>query len=331
MTILITGGTGFVGLGLAERIVAEGDDVILFGIAPPPDYLRSRLPGDRVRVAVGDVRSATDIRSACCDAAIDMVIHMAAVTAGPVKERSNPEQILSVNVEGTAVILKTLASGVPPRRIVIASSGAAYGFAAAGGDGRLSETMTCPAPAGLYGISKLAGEQVALRLGEIYGLDVRVVRLGTVYGPWEYPTGVREVMSPQRQILQCVATGRAAILPRAMPSDWIYVRDVARGIMAVARARELEPRLLNLGGSAIFDLLDWCGAVSSRRPGFTWRLAAPGEEANIRCNPPNDRAPLDNRLVAQSMGFQPDFDLATAVDDYLGWLESLPAALWRDA
>jgi nucleoside-diphosphate-sugar epimerase len=331
MTVLITGGTGFVGLGLAERLIEEGGEFILFGAAPPPEYLRRRLSLDRVRITLGDIRSASDINAACRSAAIELVVHLAAVTAGPAKERDDPEQVISVNVEGTAVLLKELARDARPRRIVVASSGSAYGYIAGGPEGRLNERTACPSPTSIYGISKLASEGVALRLGELYGLDVRVARLGTVYGPWEYPTGVREVMSPQRQILQCLAARREALLPRPMKTDWIYVRDVARGVIALARAPALEDRLFNLGGGEVFDLLDWCQALAARRPGFNWRLAASGETANIQCNPPQDRAPLDSRRIAEGIGFAPTFDLARAADDYLAWFESLPPGCWNEA
>jgi len=330
MTVLITGGTGFVGLALAELLVENGADIILFGSAPPPDDLRRRLPVNRAHIALGDVRSASDIAAACRGASIEIVFHLAAVTAGPAKERDDPAHVLSVNVEGTAITLKTLARDLRPRRVVVASSGSAYGYVAGGPDGRLSERTTCPAPTSIYGISKLAGEGVALRLGELYGLDVTVARLGTVYGPWEYPTGVREVMSPQRQILQCLSAGRTAILPRPMRTDWIYVRDVASGLVALAHATALTDRVFNLGGSQVFDLSDWCRAVAKHRSGFSWRLAALGEAANIECNPPQDRAPLDSRLLTQVTGFAPAFDLANATEDYLAWFDSLPPASRRD-
>ncbi|HEV2547549.1 MAG TPA: NAD(P)-dependent oxidoreductase [Stellaceae bacterium] len=332
MTVLITGGTGFVGLGLADRLTEEGGDIILFAAAPPPEYLRRRLPLDRVQIALGDIRSVSDINAACRSATIDLVFHLAAVTAGPAKERDHPDQVLAVNVEGTAILMKTLARSARPRRIVVASSGSAYGYITGGpNNGRLNEQTACPAPTSIYGISKLAGEGVALRLGELYGLEVRVARLGTVYGPWEYPTGVREVMSPQRQILQCLAAGRTAVLPRPMKTDWIYVRDVARGLIALAQAPALEERLFNLGGGEVFDLLGWCQALAARRPGFSWRLGAPGETANIRCNPPRDRAPLDSRRITEATGFAPAFDLAAAADDYLAWFESLPPHSWTEA
>ena len=325
MTVLITGGTGFVGLALAEQLLAEGETCVLFGAAPPPEYLRQRLSADPVRIALGDARSAADIEAACRGMLIELVFHLATVTAGPAKERGEPEEVLSVNIEGTAVLMKALARGIAPRRVVVASSGSAYGYIAGGPDGRLNERTACPAPSSIYGISKLASEGVALRLGELYDIDVRVARLGTVYGPWEYPTGVREVMSPQRQILQCLRAGRTAILPRPMKTDWIYVRDVARGLLALARAPALHDHLFNLGGGELFDLLDWCRTLAERHPRFSWRLATPGEGANIQCNPPQDRAPLDSRRIAAATGFTPVFDLAKAADDYLAWCQSLPA------
>ena len=321
MTALITGGTGFVGLGLAEHLAAEGGEVVLFGAKPPPEALALRL-ADRVRVSLGDVRSEADLARVLGEAAFDPVFHLAAVTAGPAMEREHPRHVLSVNVEGTAAVLDALARQRPPPRVIAASSGAVYGLAEAGPGGRLSVSAACPRPATLYGIAKLASEQVALRLGEVRGLDVRVVRLGPVYGPWEYPTGVREVMSPQRQIMDCIGTGRVAVLPRAMPADWLYVRDAARGLAAVARSPALRGDVLNLGGGAVFDLIDWCRLISGRRPALSWRLAQPGEPATIVCNPAHDRPPLDNGRILRATGFCPTFDASAAAEDYLAWLDS---------
>lgn len=321
MTALITGGTGFVGLGLAEHLAAEGGDVVLFGAEPPPEALARRLPADRVRVSIGDVRSETDLARVLGEVPVDLVFHLAAVTAGPAMEREHPRRVLSVNIEGTAAVVEAVTRQRPPPRVVAASSGSVYGPMATGPGGRLSESETWPRPASIYRTSKLAAEQVALRLGEVHGLDVRIVRLGPVYGPWEYPTGVREVMSPPRQIMDCAATGRAAVLPRAMPADWLYVRDAARGLAAAARSPELRGLVVNLGGGAVFDLTDWCRLISERRPALSWRLAQPGEPATIVCNPAHDRPPLDNNRIIRATGFRPAFDARAAADDYLAWLD----------
>lgn len=322
MTALITGGTGFVGLGLAEHLAAEGGDVVIFGVKPPPEALARRLPADRIRILTGDVRSEADLARALSERAVDLVFHLAAVTAGPQMEREHPRRVLSVNIEGTAAVLEAVAQQRPPPRVVAASSGSVYGLAEAGAGGRLSESGTWPRPASLYAISKLAGEQVALRLGELHGLDVCVVRLGPVYGPWEYPTGVREVMSPLRQIVDCAAGGRPVVLPRAMPADWLYVRDAARGLAAAARSPELGGLVVNLGGGAVFDLTDWCRLISERRPALSWRLAQPGEPATIVCNPAHDRPPLDNGRIIRATGFRPVFNPRAAADDYLAWIDA---------
>jgi len=322
MAVLISGGTGFVGLALAERIIAEGGDAILFGSRPPPDEMLECFPPDRIKVVLGDVRSRNDMRAACRSSPIDAAVHLAAVTAGPLTERNEPERVISVNVEGTATFLLVLAREIRPRRVVVASSAAVYGFAGPGADGRLAEEEARLAPAALYGISKLAAEQTALRLGAIHGLDVVAVRLGALYGPWEYRTGMRDLMSPQQQVLDCVDAGRDAVLPRPLSADWLYSRDAARGLMALVLAGRLGSRVFNLGGGDVFGLDQWCAGLAARRPGFAWRFAtAGGESANIVSTLPQDRAPLDNGRLIRAMAFEPAYDLETGLDDYLAWRE----------
>jgi nucleoside-diphosphate-sugar epimerase len=322
MTILITGGTGFVGLAVAEQVLREGGAAILFARKPPPDNLLRRLPAGKLRIAVGDVRSAADLAAACRDDPIDEVIHLAAMTPGPERERADPQAILSVNVLGTAATLKAMADGPRPRRIVVMSSVAVYGFSSAAPAGAYGEDRTCPAPASLYGITKLAAEQTALRLGEVYGLDVRAIRLGPVFGPWEYATAVRDAMSPHRQVLEHAAAAIPVLLPRPMQADWIYSRDAARGILAVLRAPRLVHRVFNLGGAVVSDLVQWCTAVTAREPGLVWRVAAQGELPNVAYNLARDRAPLDNGRIVREVAFHPRYLLPAAADDYLAWRSS---------
>ena len=67
-------------------------------------------------------------------------------------------------------------------------------------------------PVALYGISKVAAEQAALRIAQLRDIDVRVIRLGPVFGPWELPSRVRDALSPHHQILAMARDGIDVVL-----------------------------------------------------------------------------------------------------------------------
>lgn len=98
-------------------------------------------------------------------------------------------------------------------RFVYVSSIALYGNTAHCAE-KLTEDMTNLMPQTLYEISKFASEKIALRYKALYGLDLTSVRLGDVFGPWERPTGVRNLMSAPYQTLKMAIQGQTAVLPR---------------------------------------------------------------------------------------------------------------------
>ncbi|MBY0361141.1 MAG: NAD(P)-dependent oxidoreductase, partial [Phreatobacter sp.] len=96
MTILITGGTGFVGAATVDHLAAAGEEVVVLAAhAPEPGWLPHG-----VAVTIGDVRDGDGLRALMSAHRFSAVIHAAAITAGPDMERAHPERIVSVNVGG---------------------------------------------------------------------------------------------------------------------------------------------------------------------------------------------------------------------------------------
>lgn len=318
MKVLITGGSGFVGLALTEKLLADGAEVCLFSAAAPPAALADRLACDRLRVVTGDVRSADAVDSALALSGATHLVHAAAITPGPEREVREARTILDVNIGGTVnAVERAAAAGLA--RAVVLSSVAVYGFSPPAASGLYEEAGSAPAPATLYGISKLAAEQTALRLGALHGLDTRAVRLGPVFGPWEYATGLRDAMSPHQQILAAARAGRSIVLPRPMRADWLYSRDVGAGLVALLQSDTLAHRLYNLGAGRMTDLPQWCIALERAGLLVDWRVAREGETSDIRYNLAQDRAALAIDCIAADTGFRPGANLEVQANDYLDW------------
>lgn len=325
MATLITGASGFVGLALAEHLLSRGDHVVGYDLAPPPEHaLRTfaALPG-RFDAVAGDVRDGDRLAHALRLHAADRLVALAAVTADAQRERAAPQSIFEVNVGGVlAAISAAAACGLT--RVLLGSSGAVYGASGAE-PGPLDEVRTPLRPEGLYGLSKQAAETAAMRLAALHGLDLVVGRLGTCFGPWEAATGVRDTLSAPLQVLQHARRGQVAVLPRAGRRDWLYVRDAAAALAALLDRPALPAPVYNLAAGFEWPLTQWCDHVAAWHPGFEWRLARPGEAANISYYASYDRASMAIDRLRADTPFTPRFDIAAAAADFRAWDQAAEA------
>lgn len=322
MAILVTGAAGFVALNVVEHLLTSGRDVVgLDRIPLPPRAARdfARLPG-RFTLIGGSILSAADLSRALTIAPIEAVIHCAVITAGAAREIADPETIVAVNIQGAVgTLMATARRGV--RRFVYPSSGSIYGHAARG-VAVIEEDSLLPSPVMLYGLTKRAAETILPRVAETHGVRFTAARLGSVYGPWEYATGVRDTLSPMLQALECARAGQEAVLGPPWAGDYIYARDVAAGLVRIADAAALSRTVYNLGSGRAVNVAEWCTALVPLLPGFRWRCAAAGEPYNIESHTGFDRGAFDISKISAETGFAPRFDFASAPKDYLRWLDA---------
>jgi UDP-glucuronate 4-epimerase len=295
--------------------------------SPLPEAARRAFAGQPGRLvsAVCDVRDADALRVLMREHRPRRLVTLAAITAGEARERLAAQTIFEINVGGVLAAINAAADcGV--ERVLHASSGSVYGQS-----GRLPalllEDSTPLRPEGLYGMSKRAAEEAALRLAQLHGLPLVVGRLGTCFGPWEADTGVRDTLSAPLQVLTCARRGETAILPREGRRDWLYVRDVAAAMATLLDQPHWRHATYNLAAGFEWSVADWCACIAPRHPGFAWRLAEPGEQPTIDYFADYDRASMDIQRLLEDTPFRPRFDLADADADYHHWIREHGAGL----
>ncbi|MGJ7522231.1 NAD-dependent epimerase/dehydratase family protein [Variovorax sp. LT1P1] len=314
---LVFGGAGFVGLNIAERLLADGEAVVLFDRQPPPGAAIDAFatgPGS-LEVVLGDVTDVNAVTRAMTYE-VDTVVLGAAVTADAARETRDPETILQINLMALTPILRA-ARDAGVRRVINLSSAAAYGKAAMGV--AMVDEDTPPQPTGLYGITKFTSEMIGGRLADLWSLDFVSLRLSGVFGPWERATGVRDTTSPQFQITEAARRGTPALLARPGVRDWVYAPDVARAVHAVAKAPSLQHRVYNVSSPDSWSALAWGERLAALRPGFECRLAREGEAPSIDLHAPADRAPLSVARLQAEFGWQAGFGMDASADHLEAW------------
>jgi UDP-glucose 4-epimerase len=299
-TFLVTGGSGFIGSHVVDRLVAEGAaEVVVFDARLRPQNLKQAVESGRVRTLEGDVSDPEALREALGRAS--GVFHMAVLPLGPCSE--DPRRCLEVNVEGTFNVLES-AKDAGVKKVVFSSASSVYGDT--------NETMDESHPLGartMYGASKIAGEYLVHALGDLYDLDYVILRYMNVYGP-------RQEGGLVINVLRRIRGGeRPTIMGDGSQSfDFVHVADVASANVR-AMASDVTGESFNVGG----------GNEVTVRQIVDSLLEATGSslEPDIRADekvPMTRRVGSSERAMAE-LGWQPEFDLQRGLGDVVSTTE----------
>lgn len=261
-TILVTGGAGFIGSYLVERLLDGGAAVRvldnlstgslrnLHGAAQrfrgQTDASRHVVHDGRLEVVIGDIRDREVVRKAARN--VDAVFHLAALP-GAALGRVSAAELQAVNVQGTLNVLEgAVAEGVT--RLVFASSAAVYGTPES-----LPVSESCPLrPESLFAASKLAAEMYCRTYGTIHPLDVVSLRYFTVYGPRQ-GNATDGALIPE--LIETLLERRST-LPHsdATAEDLTYVDDAVEATWAAAEAPGAGGQVINIGSGRMSSVLE---------------------------------------------------------------------------
>lgn len=319
MTVLITGGAGFVGLNIARQLLELGQHVVSYGLEAPPSWAMRHLEklDGQITVKTGDVRDRDQLCETMQNYGVRRVVHGAAVTAGLSREASNAQLIAAVNLGGTIEVLEAaLKSGI--ERVVQLGSGSVYGTSVKQ-QGWLDETDDVPLPDSLYGITKYAAERTALRYRQTRELDVVVARLGVVFGRWEYDTGVRDTLSIPLALTQLAEAGGHARFRAELPNDWVYVTDVANAVVRLLQSPSVPQPLYHVSSGQRWSAVSWCERLREHYPSFSFEVVDDLNKANVGQQAPVPRPPFSIARIQADMDYRVQFHEPEAFSDYIAW------------
>jgi nucleoside-diphosphate-sugar epimerase len=326
---LVIGGAGFMGLAIVEQLLLTDEPVLVFDTIP--------LPDDAVRLLKPIGPSLTAVQGSVCDRAalaalferhpVKRIINCAAHTPTALQEKQDPRVIFEVNQLAVLDILQHARDRNLP--FIQVSSSGSFGEIQfrEGFDAETIGEDVLKDPISFYGISKNAAEQIVLRYGDLFGVDARIARVGVIWGPWEYATGVRHIFSAQLQMLRLAMKGEHARLGRDSIKDFGYVRDAGAGVVALTRAQNLRSKVFHISSAVPWTLMAFAEELCRHFPKFTYTIAKSGEAPNVTVSRAKDRVRLDISRIRDEAGFSPKFDLASSVADYVAWAKQTTS--WR--
>jgi nucleoside-diphosphate-sugar epimerase len=306
---VVTGGAGFIGLHLAERLLCDGAQVRVVdnfatgkreNIAPLLPHL------ELIEASVTD-REALDraFRGA------DYVLHQAALPSVP-RSIEDPLTTHHYNATGTlTVLMAARAAGV--KRVVYAASSSAYGEIEA----EYKVESMPPQPLSPYGVSKLTGEYYCSAFTRVYGLETVALRYFNVFGPRQDETSQYSAVIPR--FLAAMLRGQPPTIygDGRQSRDFTYIDNVVHGNLLALRAPDAPGEVINLAMGGSISLLDLAARINALlgtdiapehlppRPGDILHSCAAMEKA------------------AALLGFRPVVDFDSGLARTLAWYRDL--------
>jgi len=293
MRFLVTGGAGFLGAALANRLARDGHQVRAI------DDLSAGVPArldERVLFTRGDVADRPKLWTLLQD--VDCVYHLAARVL--VSESIlYPREYNEVNVGGTVSVMEAMRdAGV--RRVVLTSSGAVYGEQAE----QPVREDAAPNPQSPYAVSKLAAEYYVRTIGALWGIETVILRIFNAYGPGQNLPVFHPPVMP-RFLQQALGGGSLVIFGGGgQTRDFAYIDDVVGALVAAATASDVDRRIINVGSGRETSVNELAALVAKAVGRGVEVLHSPAEGGGV------SRLCADIAVAHRLLDYEPRVDLA---------------------
>ena len=309
MRILVTGGAGFIGSHLVEKLLGVGHEVVIvddFNDFYDPQIKQANIAGFAKDVAVChvDLRENDSVRTVFSREKVDVVVHLAA-RAGVRPSIQSPRLYYDTNVLGTLHLLEAArAKGV--ERFIFASSSSVYG---ASKTVPFSEQEHLTQTLSPYAATKIGGEFLCSTYSHLYKMQIVALRYFTVYGPRQRPD--LAIHQFTRRI--CAGDPIDQFGDGTTQRDYTYIDDTIQGTMAALDYNGPPYDVFNLGESQTIQLKDLISAIEN----------AVGKKAKISrlSEQPGDmpRTYADISKARKLLGYNPTTKLSEGLPKFVEW------------
>jgi nucleoside-diphosphate-sugar epimerase len=306
--VLVTGGGGFIGSHIVDRLLADGHDVrVLDNFATGRRENLLDVLAD-IELVEGDIQSYERVHNAV--SGCEVVLHQGALPSVP-RSVQDPLTSNATNVTGTLnVLLAARDSGV--RRVVYASSSSIYG---ANPELPKHEALL-PQPISPYAVAKLAGEGFCRSFHEVFGLETVALRYFNVFGPRQDPLSQYSAVIPNF-ITALTGGGEAVVYGDGEQSrDFTYVGNVVDGNLLAMSAEGVAGKPYNVAAGERTTLNELLGHIGS----------LVGSEPNARYEPPRlgdvKHSHADVTAAMRELGYSPGVSVQDGLRLTLEWFSA---------
>lgn len=260
MRFLITGGAGFIGSTLVNRLSDDNEIVIVDDLSMGDEKNISNIEKSNISFIHGSVTDKSLMEDLFQNRKFDYIFHLAAV-ASVADSVERPVQTHEVNFESTLTILELCRTYQPDlKRLVFSSSAAVYGDEPT--LPKKEESVICPLTP--YAVDKFASERYCLNYHLLYGVPTSAVRFFNVYGPNQNPSspysGVLSILTDRYQKCLGGEDAKFTIFGNGEQTrDFIYIEDVINALILVSESEDSKGRVFNVGtgnATSINDVIE---------------------------------------------------------------------------
>lgn len=297
MRFLITGGAGFIGAALANRLAGQGHSVRVLDDLSAGDPLRL---DDKILFTRGDVRDIPRLWTLLQK--VDCVYHLAARVSVPASVLY-PREYEEVNVGGTVSVMEAMRdAGV--KRVVFTSSGTIYGEQPR----QPVKESDPPRPLSPYAVSKLAAEHYVATIGALWGIETVALRIFNAYGPGQHLPASHAPVIPQ---FMHQALGRGSLVifgDGSQTRDFVYIDDVVNALVSAATAEGIDRQVINVGSGQEVSINDLARKIIRVAGRQSEPLHSPADTGGV------SRLVADLSLARAKLGFQPKIELERGLE-----------------
>lgn len=313
LNIVVTGGAGFIGSHLIDRLLAEGHTVTNIDNFDPfydesvkRENIKEHLEYDNYKLDEIDIRDKKALDKAISNDT-DVIVHLAA-KAGVRPSIADPITYQEVNVAGTQNLLE-VAREKDIKQFVFASSSSVYGK---NPNVPWKEDDAVLQPISPYASTKVSGELLGHVYSHLYDIRFLALRFFTVYGPRQRPD------LAIHKFLRLMSDGREITLygDGSTRRDYTYIDDIIDGVMAAIEYEDSMYEVINLGNNQTVKLLELVEAIEKASGIKANKVFGPEQPGDVK------QTWADESKAGRLLGYHPDYSLSKGLQEFMKWFKS---------